>query len=800
MAKCTTESWKIKEIVNALSTMSHNGKKIVIPRFQRGKRWKENQELTFIDSLKRGYPVGTLLFYRTNEIVNGNPVEVYTLVDGLQRSTAISRYMKEPMKYYSRDSISSEMLDKIYDVLGFVGQEKAIKTKVSDIYYDYITNLKSFDGENSFDLAQKIASEIATTKDTLEVIKELMAILPQYLNICKIDYETIADTEIPAVVYTGEEEDLPEIFSRINSQGTPLNPFEIYAASWPQAEKFEVKNTKIIDNVLKKYDTLNDDVYTIRGYDRGEISQNRRLTIFEYVFGLSKWLNQEFQILAFETKNRPDEISTIGFELLDACLFDSKNIGDLHKELKKYNINKLEKRIVEAIKFVEGIITPITKFKGNSRKNEHSILYAKNQILAMIAFVFREKYDVNNLNCERERWHTNEEKLKRQLYDYFIFDIIQKEWFEGGGKIHTAINSKKYYDEITPSAWELALNAMFEESLKKKETKSVRNPSNIDIVFLNAIYVSKFSALDQLSSGRFDIEHIATKDIMKRLISETCPDDDLEGLPIGSIANLCYLPEYQNRAKGNKTFYQDTAYLHGLTLSEIEDKYSFTTKSQLDWVDLEYEKGDFSVLAEFYITFLKKRFATQKQRFYKAMNIDSTKIVSSETYHPMQTQNITFDSRQVALKDNSSGIEQQNTYELIRKCLEKKYGENIVFIQRTIAVGDNCRFILAYSKLYMQGKRHKYWFAYRPEKIMDGSEKNKYYVFACKEDNVSFSIPIEDLDANKNRMNSSKDQKGKLYYHVVFFVDEDKEGNKCMTWLLSRPKISERDIKEYIVE
>lgn len=797
MAKCTTESWKIKEIVDALSTMSHNGKKIVIPRFQRGKRWSEAQELTFIDSLKRGYPVGTLLFYRTNEMENGNPVEIYTLVDGLQRSTAISRYMKAPMKYYTRESISNEMLNQIYDVLGFTGQEKAIKTKVADIYYDYVKRLESFEGENSFDLAQNIASEIPTIKDTFEVVKGLMAILPQYLNICKTDYEIIANTEIPAVVYTGEEYELPEIFARINSKGTPLNPFEIYAASWPQSDKYEIKNAKIIDNVLKKYDALNEDVYSIRGYDREEIRKYRLLTIFEYVFGLSKWLNQEFPLLAFEIKDKPDEISTIGFELLDACLFDSKNIGELHKELKKCNINKLEKRVVEAIRFVEEIVTPITKFKGNSRHDEHSILYAKNQILAMIAFVFREKYDIDNLNNMRENWCNKEDQLRKQLYDYFIFDIIQKEWFEGGGKIHTAINSKKYYDEITPSSWELALNTMFEDSLKKKETKSVRNPSNIDIVFLNAIYVSKFSALDQLSSSKFDIEHIATKDIMKKLISETCPDDDLEGLPIGSIANLCYLPEYQNRAKGNKTFYQDTAYLHGLELSEIEEKYSFTTKEQLDWVNLDYEKGDFALLAEFYTTFLKNRFAIQKERFYKVMNIDSTKIVGSEI-DASQTKN-TVVSNRVALKDSIFGQEQQNAYELIRKNLEKKYKKNIVFVQRTIATGDNCRFILAYSKLYMQGKRHKYWFAYRPEKIIDGSEENKYYVFACKEDNISFSIPISDLETSKSYLNSSKDQRGNSYYHIVFFVDEDNAGKKHATWLFSRPKIVERDIDVYKV-
>lgn len=794
MPKCTTESWKMKDLVNALEKMTHHGKKIVIPRFQRGTCWSEKQELTFIDSLIKGYPVGTLLFYRTTDIENGTPIEVYTLVDGLQRSTAISRYMREPMKYYSPDNISDEMLTQVYDVLGFEGQEKAVKSKVKEIYFDYVKSLSSFDGENSFGLANRIASEISTLKDKMQVVTELMAILPKYLNMCKQEYNTIADTEIPAVVYTGAEEELPEIFSRINSKGTPLNPFEIYAASWPQSEKYEITNEGIIDHVLKKYDALNDDIYTIRGYDRSEISQRKRLTIFEYVFGFSKWLTHNFSVLAYEIKDKPDEITTIGFELLDACLMDSKNIGELHKVLKAYNINKLEKRIVEAIKYVEGIITPITRFKGNSRKNDHSILYAKNQIIAMIAFVFRQKYDLADLRHEKDSWAHNESKIREQLYLHFVFDILRKEWYEGGSKVHTVINNNRFFEEITPNAWESVLNGMFEDSLGKKEIRSVRNPSNVDIVFLNAIYVAKFSALDQLSSERFDIEHIATKALMKNLIADACPDDALEGLPIGSIANLCYLPEYQNRAKGSKTFYQDMSYLHGLTLQEIEEKYSFTTEDQLTWIDMDYDKGDFNVLQEFYLAFLNERFIKQKAAFYEAMHIDTSRI-TREAHRTEQRRQVRRTTAPATIEESAAGQEKARIYESIRIALEQKFAISLSKTNRTTVVSQNSQFNLTYSKMYPQGRRHKYWFAYHPEKV-DMSYRSNYYVFACTEDETSFAIPAEVLEANKNAMNKSTNN-GNAYYHVVLFVDTAPNGDKKMTWLLSRPEIREIDISEY---
>ena len=73
MASCTYEPWSMKDLTEALKSMHKDNKVIVVPMFQRGKRWKEEQETTFIDSLKKGYPVGTMLFYKKVE----NNQEIY---------------------------------------------------------------------------------------------------------------------------------------------------------------------------------------------------------------------------------------------------------------------------------------------------------------------------------------------------------------------------------------------------------------------------------------------------------------------------------------------------------------------------------------------------------------------------------------------------------------------------------------------------------------------------------------------------------------------------------------------------
>ena len=100
MAGCKTENWTAKELSDALQNNHKDNKRIVVPMFQRGERWSGTQQQTFIDSLIKGYPVGTLLFYEKYE----NNQWVYILFDGLQRSNCIRNYMTNPTAFFYKKS------------------------------------------------------------------------------------------------------------------------------------------------------------------------------------------------------------------------------------------------------------------------------------------------------------------------------------------------------------------------------------------------------------------------------------------------------------------------------------------------------------------------------------------------------------------------------------------------------------------------------------------------------------------------------------------------------------------------
>ena len=95
MAGCTCENRTLQDLSSALQDMHKDNKRIVVPMFQRGKRWSCTQEQVFIDSSIKGYPVGTMLFYETFE----DNKRTYILVDGLQRGNSIKKWNNVRSEY-----------------------------------------------------------------------------------------------------------------------------------------------------------------------------------------------------------------------------------------------------------------------------------------------------------------------------------------------------------------------------------------------------------------------------------------------------------------------------------------------------------------------------------------------------------------------------------------------------------------------------------------------------------------------------------------------------------------------------
>ena len=772
---CTIENWSLQDLSSALQDMQKDNKKIVVPMFQRGSgRWKKEQEKTFIDSLIKGYPVGTMLFYKTVE----ENIETYILVDGLQRGSCIRKYMNNPTEFFYDSSISDEFCASILNIIKKDNEEyNTIRT----ILIEFIKEQKTFKNLQYYGPAKKIADSFNVNH---ECIEELINIITVFFKERQDLYDTISNTIIPVIVYSGEESTLPEIFDRINSKGTPLDKYEIYAASWPINEKYTISNPSIIEYVIGKYDTFINEGYKIHGYDCNQMRATKSVTAFEYLFGLSKHLVNKYEILGFNKSYSSDTVNPLAYELVNACLNDSDKIKNLYINLRDINLDELENALYECIEFVNNIISVVTKFKGNSR-NTNKIFHSKYQIMSMISTTFKEMYVIGKPMTISPSWNEKKNILKKNLLQYYVYDILTNYWSEGGtGKIHAAAKPNRYMNEISGSAWRVALDSYFEKSMQRAEKKNIATLKNEEYVFLNCVYLKTFTAMDQLSIEKFDVEHIAPKEQMRKLINQ-CNGD---GLPISCVANLCYLPEYVNRSKGDKNFYQDTKYLSHVELNEIETKYSFTEEEDLEWMDMPYEKDDFSVLKEYYSKYCVERFESIKNLFCESLGINIENTIKEE--------NETSTVVEPILKENKDRVKFSDkcVYRLSeeKKIELLKVGKN-AYISKDKKKG----FVVTTSKTYKQGGREKYWFAYRRNPLKKIEECTEMYIlYGCKDKSNVLCIPVDKIEQMLERLNFSTDDDGVItHWHIVFY--KDTVGN--FTWMLSKPEIEEIDINSFLI-
>ena len=785
MAGCTYQNWTLFELKDALQNAHKDNKHIVVPMFQRGLRWDIKRKKSFIDSMQKGFPVGTMLFYET---VDGSN-RTYILVDGLQRSNCIREYINNPTNFLETTAISDDACSEIADILNIDADENV--DDIRQILLNYIQEIKKLKNVQFYSLAKKLATKFDAKDDVIEPLINQITLIFEDLQHA---YDKIGNSVIPIIIYTGDADNLPTIFDRINSKGVPLNQYEVYAASWPVDKKFHISNNEILNHVIDKYENFQHDGYMIHGYTRENILSSQEVNAFEYLFGLSKHLTTKYPALSFDVNRQVDEVNPFAFELVNACLNESDKIKELYNNIYSLDIDEFESALIKAIDFVIKSISPILFFKGNQQSSSLKKFHSKFQIMSMISTTFKEMFAPGYYASEKEDWNGKKDKLQKNILHYYIHDILTDFWSEGGtGKIHSIAKPNRYMNDIDALSWKIALDNFFEKSLQRCESRKIALPRSEEYVILNCIYMNRFSAQDQLSSDKFDVEHIAPKKQMQNLIKQS----NGNGLPISNIANLCYLPQCANRSKKDRNFYQDTAYLAHIELEEVEQKYSLTTKDELEWMDMHFGADEFDVLKQSYIEFLRNRFSLLKQAFCNSLGIDYIKVDTS-----------LIDNETISLVDDSvsdvpfnSPTQELAGRNLTQYCIKKyqhlaQYPISKVKGNLFSSHNNTKQYFFSSSKNYNQGDREKYWYAYRKGHPWD-IDTERYYILGCRQGEILFEFPLDFFESHLINLNFSTEENGDIsHWHIVIFIDKDNNA----TMLLSQPELKEIDINHFIIK
>jgi len=237
---------KVTRLIHLIDRMDKG--EIKIPSFQRDYIWTKNQKKELFESIQEEYPIGTILLWKpTNEFkINDElgPFEVkevspngfFYILDGFQRLSTLFGCLINPDK--TKHIINK---DKLSDFTIYYDLEK----EEFDIPRSEPTNYTSIplylliDTFGYLDFADNLRSQLSDKSIANELIDK-----------AKILSSTLIDYEIPYVeIHGGSIEKAVNIFSRVNSKGSPISKdWMVSALTSNESEDFNLG--ELIENLL----------------------------------------------------------------------------------------------------------------------------------------------------------------------------------------------------------------------------------------------------------------------------------------------------------------------------------------------------------------------------------------------------------------------------------------------------------------------------------------------------------------------------------------------------------------------
>lgn len=197
-----------------------------VPEFQRKYVWGPSKVAALVDSLWRGYPIGTLLLwestYDSPRTALGTQGQKLWIVDGQQRITSLALlFGKKP--YWWSDAAQWNKYYERFDVLVNIAKEKdaiefGLINPVRRKSPEWVSVRRVLSSENLSELAIEVAEKLGKPNSFVEIHEKLQSV--RKIEAAPL-YEIIVDHDL---------EDVAEIFARLNTAGTKIRESDIVIA------------------------------------------------------------------------------------------------------------------------------------------------------------------------------------------------------------------------------------------------------------------------------------------------------------------------------------------------------------------------------------------------------------------------------------------------------------------------------------------------------------------------------------------------------------------------------------------
>ena len=533
-----------------------------IPKFQRGIVWNESKRKKLIDSIKNGYPVGSILLYKESE-------DTYRLIDGLQRCSSLFRYVKSPILHMDTDAIQDlEEFKSLKSELEELAKQS--DNTIRDQIIEWIDGLKR--EKEGFEALVPTTLNMHLMKSGLFDAADLINsgnTLQKFCDAIKQAY-SIGGYPVPAVIYSGDTSTLSDIFERINVQGTRLSTLQILAAQWNETEVNFDHNDPLEASIQeannKRFESLSEE-----GFEITKNTDEDSLDLYEYLFGLGKILCERGGgVLKSNGITEPD---TIGFYLCGIWnRVPPGKLDSLPDKIGEGSLRPFSVACEEATKMVDNWFKSTYTLRLNKDPKKGAEIWyphSENQMISIIGRVMLEMYDPQT-GEKRESWKESKDEMKKACIALYLMDNINDHWKGSGdskmfGRSWTEdengenVLSGDYRHLPSISTVHDDLKSWYNKQYESQQRERVTY-SNSQKLFLKYIYREKVAHAANLEDT-FHLEHINSVKYMKDKILE----DGSGGWPMSIISNLMLLPKNINETKGEASLKE-----HWVSLSEDE--------------------------------------------------------------------------------------------------------------------------------------------------------------------------------------------------------------------------------------
>ncbi|TFB19576.1 DUF262 domain-containing protein [Filobacillus milosensis] len=566
--------------------------KVVLPKFQRKLVWSNNEKMKFIESLKKGFPFGSILIYKYEE------EEKYSLIDGLQRYTTLDEFTSMPEKY-----LESEINDFVKKISNFlpthikenISSIKEIEINIFNIVTNFIIKFNKDQRVERTELVNNLKENvtplfIGDLDPSLKLI-DLQGEIEDTVN----KTVNIKDLDIPCIEFEGDESELAEVFQNLNTGGKKLTKYQVFAAQW---SKYQIQlndskyNAMLLNEVIDRYKDLlaNRRDISIEGFDVEEMENSKTINLSELCYALGKIITDLSPVFWSKNKGNEELANEIGYSTIGIVLGVSNN--KLHEIINYKEFFDDPNTIEEMVSQILSIFNELNNYFGRylSHPGTTKIVYENKaitnfQVLSFFASLWSIKIDVDNefnTISQKNNYRRSYDSAKKNFIHYLVRDVVVSRWSGTGDRKLNDIyinKNNRYKNKISKKSFEFELSQWLNEDLANSSIQF----NNVSKLILTVAYSNNSHDFE---SSNYHLEHVIPKYYLKEKYKLTNPV-----IPAGNLGNMMFLSDSVNTSKRQLTLYEVIQEGHAIKDKFIDLSY-YPSEQRINKVIQELEKNN----------------------------------------------------------------------------------------------------------------------------------------------------------------------------------------------------------------